>query len=153
MKEHKIGIHEAKSMLAGILSQFEQEYQTRRREYETTRGPIPMEVTKYLDTAEFVSSGTFYFSSFATRYHRKQNDFTPGRQQPGAEQYPSLPENGDNISSNTKETNSTPVNPVPLALNDAASDHKAQKINGLQLSGADQFTERNYNKPSDKVRS
>ncbi|RDA94543.1 hypothetical protein CP533_2747 [Ophiocordyceps camponoti-saundersi (nom. inval.)] len=66
-KRRDIGTREAKSMLAGIISELESEYTTQRNEYETTHGPLTKEVAQYMETVQLWYSGNFYWRACHAR--------------------------------------------------------------------------------------
>jgi hypothetical protein len=106
-----------------------------------------MDLRKYLDAAEFLGVGGFYWCSVSPRYH----DFVPYTKRPEAEQDPTLSQNLAGIVENIQGNKST-VLAAPINGNDS-SDQVMQASLGPKPSGAEQFTEMSLNILSDKVRN
>jgi hypothetical protein len=73
MQEHGITAEQAKIRLAKVITSVENDYHRIRHELEQSRQKLPEHVWRYMDTAVWVTSGTFYWSSFGGRYNRNMS--------------------------------------------------------------------------------
>ncbi|RDA82765.1 hypothetical protein CP532_2031 [Ophiocordyceps camponoti-leonardi (nom. inval.)] len=74
MKEHDIGSQEAKSMLAGIISELELEYTRQRNKFEAAHQSSTKELIKYVDAVQLWYSGNFYWRACHARRCSKPED-------------------------------------------------------------------------------
>lgn len=72
MREHGVDKEEAKRLLAQKITAFEQEYLAARESYEKANPNLSQRVKSWIDAAVFIASGSHYWSTYTTRYHRPE---------------------------------------------------------------------------------
>lgn len=72
MREYGINKAEAKRLLAQKITALEQEYLAARESYEKANPNLSQRVKSWIDAAVFIASGSHYWSTYSTRFHRPE---------------------------------------------------------------------------------
>ncbi|KFX92088.1 hypothetical protein V490_05578 [Pseudogymnoascus sp. VKM F-3557] len=124
MREHGVDKVRAKELLANKIKALEREYLAARELYENTHPNLSQQVKAWMDSAAFISSGTHYWSTYASRYNRPENlesapVFSSGH---GG----GLNHSGSNLDNNTTPENETQTHGRPDGASKILSEQQEQ---------------------------
>jgi hypothetical protein len=133
MREHGVDKVRAKELLANKIKALEKEYLTARELYENTHPHLSQQVKAWMDSAAFISSGTHYWSTYASRYNRPENlesapVFSSGHGGGLKHSGSNLDNNNNNNNNNTTPENETQTHGIPDGASKILSEQEQSNI-------------------------